>query len=247
MDKGSLYLSTIDSRAGELARAYGLGVEIAAFCTPWNLDVDLEKVDPQVRSAISGVPRRILHGPFNELHPCAVDPKARELARYRYSQAMELARDYGCKKVVFHGGFVPNAYYPSWYVQESVIFWRDFLGGVPQDIQIVLENVLEGEPEMLREVVCQVGDPRLRICLDVGHANVYSQVPVITWLETLGPWISHFHMHNNHGDWDSHSPLDQGSVPIRELIRRWEHLCPDATCTLELTMSESSVIALLEE
>ena len=38
MDKNELYLSTIDPRAGEIARKYGLGLEIAEFCTALNMD-----------------------------------------------------------------------------------------------------------------------------------------------------------------------------------------------------------------
>lgn len=247
MDRENWYLSTIDERAGEVARKYGLGVEIAEYCTAWNMDEALPRVDAQVRKTISGIPRRILHAPFNELHPCAIDPKARQLARSRYARAVELARDYGCRKVVIHGGFLPNVYYPDWYVQESVTFWRDFLEQVPQDLQIVLENVLEDTPQMQLGIVRAVDDPRLRLCLDVGHAHVYSGIPVTDWLEAWGPWISHFHIHNNAGAWDSHCPLGQGTIPIGELLARSRTLCPEASYTLELTDAQPSVRLLLEE
>jgi sugar phosphate isomerase/epimerase len=36
----------------------------------------------------------------------------------------------------------------------------------------VLENVLEDSPDELIGIVQGVNDPRLRLCLDIGHANI---------------------------------------------------------------------------
>ena len=76
--------------------------------------------------------------------------------------------------------------------------------------------------------------------------NAYSKVPVMDWLEVCAPYISHFHIHNNDGSWDTHSALDQGTIPMREFINRAETLCPDATFTLELMEAAPSVRWLLE-
>ena len=77
MKKQRVYLSTIDPEAGSIARAQGLGVEIAEYCTASNMDEHFEEHHQKVLAEVEGVPRRILHGPFNELFPCAIDPKAR--------------------------------------------------------------------------------------------------------------------------------------------------------------------------
>ena len=171
MKRKQLYLSTIDSRAGDIARAAGLGVEIAEFCTAVNADEYFDAANARVLEQVRGVPRRALHGAFNELFPCAIDPLARKLAAYRYAQALELAARYGAGKVILHGGFSPKLYYPCWYVEQSVIFWREFLKTHPGKYEICLENVMEEEPETLLSIVSQVDDPRLRLCLDVGHVN----------------------------------------------------------------------------
>lgn len=247
MKREKLYISTIDPKAGDLARRFGTGIEIAEYCTAWNMDREFELTDVQVKSSIQDVERRILHAPFNELHPCAIDPLARELAARRFHQALALAKDYDCCKVVIHGGFLPHAYYPSWYVPESISFWQEFMKTAPEGIQIVLENVLEDKAEYLLDIVQTVNDPRLRLCLDIGHANAYSKEPVEKWVESWGSWIGHFHIHNNDGTWDSHSPLDCGSIPIGEVLQLGDALCPNATYTLELTDAEGSVRALLEE
>lgn len=246
IDREKLYISTVDANAHAVAQTYGLGIEIAEYCTAWNMDDKFEETDPAVWKELDGIRHRVLHAPFNELFPCAIDPKARELAKYRYRQAIGLAKRYGADKVVIHGGYNPWIYFPVWYTGESVPFWKDFLSEIPKGMTVCLENVLEEQPQMLRDIVKAVDDPRIRICLDIGHANAYSKVSAMQWLEDCGPYISHFHIHNNDGSWDTHSALDQGTIPMGEFLARAKVLCPDATYTLELTESEPSVRWLLE-
>lgn len=245
MNRAYLYISTIDSNAAFVARKYGVGLEIAEYCTAWNMDDKFQETDAKVQSEIEGISNRVLHAPFNELFPCAIDPKARELAALRYRQAIDIARQYGAGKVIIHGGYNPWIYYPVWYTGESISFWKRFLKEDP-GMQIVLENVLETEPELLLDIIKGVDDPRLRMCLDIGHANAYSKISVMDWLETCAPYISHFHIHNNNGSWDTHSALDCGSIPMREFLHRAEILCPNATYTLELMEAGPSVRWLLE-
>lgn len=241
-----LYVSTIDREAGKVARQYGLGIEIAEFCTAWNMDRELPAVEKTLEETLTGVSRRVLHGPFNELFPCAIDPKARQLAAFRFSQASALAQAYGAGKLVLHGGFNPQMYYPQWYVEQSVLFWKDFLKTLPEGLTVCVENVLEPAPDMLLDILRGVEDTRLRLCLDVGHVNAYSRIPAKTWIEESGEYLSHLHIHNNDGTWDTHNALYEGTLPIRELVdiamRETE-----ATATLELPKCEPSVKWLLEE
>ena len=246
MECSKFYISTIAPDAAELAKQYGFGVEIAEYCTAWNMDEKFDEVHPKVQEAIAGIPMRILHAPFNELFPCAIDPKARALAADRYRQAIGLARNYGATKVVIHGGYNARIYYPVWYVEQSSGFWKAFLEEDP-GVEIVLENVLEDEPGLLLDIVKGVDDTRLRLCLDIGHANAYTPVSPMDWLKACAPYLSHFHLHNNDGTQDSHSALNCGSIPMDEFVQQAEALCPDATFTLEVLESKSSVRWLLEE
>lgn len=247
MKRQNWYLSTIDPQAEKLAREYGLGLEIAEFCTAVNLDTNLEETDRTVGEKMKYTDRFILHGPFNELFPCAIDPMARELARYRYRQAIALARRYGAEKVVIHGGYIPRVYFPEWFEEQSILFWKEFLPEIPKGMTVCLENVLEPSPQMLLAVVQAVNDERLRLCLDVGHANAYSKRSVYSWLEESTAFLSHLHIHNNDGTGDTHSPLYEGSISIKELLDRAWTLCPEVTGTLELPDSEPTICWLLEE
>lgn len=245
MDKTRLYISTTASDAHAVAVQNGLGIEIAEYCTAWNMDDKFDEVHPKVLEELSGIWSRVLHAPFNELFPCAIDPKARILAAQRYRQAISLARNYGATKVIVHGGYNPWIYFPVWYVEQSILFWKEFLAEDP-GVEIVLENVLETEPAWLLDIVKGVDDPRLRMCLDIGHVNAYSFIPVLGWLEDCAPYISHFHVHNNDGTRDQHNALHDGSIPMKEFLLRAEALCPDATFTFELMKDRPSMQWLKE-
>ena len=57
----------------------------------------------------------------------------------------------------------------------------------------------------------------------------------------------HFHIHNNHGDWDTHNPLGDGTIPMKQLLEKAEELCPEATATLELMEAEPGILWLKEQ
>ena len=240
MNKKNVYISTTAPDASQLAVQYGLGIEIAEYCTAWNMDDEFTSTDAAVQIKLEGIERKVLHAPFNELFPCAIDRKARALAAERYRQAIGLAKTYGATKVVVHGGYNPWIYYPVWYTEQSIIFWKEFLREDP-GMEIVLENVLETDPQWLLDIVKGVGNPRLKLCLDIGHVNAYSKIPLNDWLENWAPHISHFHIHNNDTSWDTHSPLTEGTIPMKDLLEKAYLLCPDATFTLELMEAEASV------
>ena len=242
LNRNQFFLSTIDPMAGQLARENGLGVEIAEYCTACNLDDFFPETDASVQKQISGVNHRLLHGPFNELFPCAIDPLARKLAAYRYRQSLSLAERYQAEKVILHGGYNPKLYYPCWYMEQSVLFWKQFLEENPGNYKICLENVLEEEPEMLLSIVRQVDDPRLSLCLDVGHVNAYSKIPAESWIESWGEHLCHVHAHNNDGSADTHSALDQGTLKLEAILQTLTH----ATVTLELPQI-GGAIGWLEE
>lgn len=244
MKKERLFLSTIADDAVQTAREFGLGVELAQFCLAENMD----KTPPDVQASLDAalqVPRRVLHAPFAELCPAAIDPLVRAVTRRRFLQAAALAKRYGAEKMVVHSGFIPLVYYPEWFAPQSAAFWRAFLEEVDR-LTLCVENVMETSPDALRQVAEQVNDPRLRICFDVGHAFCQSG-ELAPWLDALAPYISHVHLHNNHGSFDEHLGLPDGTLDMAAVIRQLEALAPQATYTLEVRSARASVEWLLKE
>ena len=160
---------------------------------------------------------------------------------------MTLARRYGADKAVLHGGFNPRMYYPCWYTEQSILFWKSFLPEIPAGVTVCVENVLEPTPESLLAIAEGVDDPGLRLCLDIGHVNAYSSVPAEDWIRAWGKRLSHLHIHNNDGTADTHSPLLKGTLDIPGLLQTLREVSPDATCTLELPDAEESVRFLAEK
>jgi sugar phosphate isomerase/epimerase len=236
------HISTIDENAAGIAREYGLGIEIADFCWAQRMDVGLEENLAAAMEKTRGTESLWFHAPFAEISPCAIDPKVRALTKERYKASAALASRLGIKRMVVHGGYIPHVYFPEHYVSESVRFWKEFLKEAPDDLVIALENVMEPGPEMLVEIAEGVGDPRLGLCLDIGHANCdISETPPLGWIAPEAKHLKHVHLHNNHGENDLHLPLGEGDIDCERIINEVLRLSPEATFTIENMDSIDSI------
>ena len=128
-----------------------------------------------------------------------------------------------------------------------------FLAEHPEGAVICVENVMENDPELILSILRRVDDPRLRMCLDVGHANL-STVDPADWIRQCAPFISHYHIHNNNGApkegqpsrGDLHRALGNGIIDMEAILRKAEELTPDATAAIESYEPEASVEWLKE-
>ena len=232
-------------QAAALARRWGAGYEITAFCYAPMLDTP--ETARQVRRDMESVDRFWFHAPFAELTPCAIDPLVRQVAEKRLLQAAGQAADLGVTRMVCHGGFIPHVYYPEWYVEQSVLFWRALLDKLPENMTVALENVMEPSPETLVQIASGVDDPRLGLCLDVGHANTcVSDTPPLEWITPMSPWLRHVHLHSNVGDTDLHQALGEGSIPMEAVLDAVLRAAPEATFTIENQDCRPSLIWLAE-
>ena len=216
-----------------VAKEYGMGLEIAEFCNSALLDETFKKTDEYIRRKIKDIKTVILHAPFNEIYPSAIDKKVAEHARFRLGQAYEAAVSYGAKKMVVHSGFVPVIYYESWFEECSVKFWKEFSALHPGSMEICIENVMEKSPDVLCSIIKRLDDDRIKLTLDIGHANVVNGEPLQEWIKKCAPYISHYHIHNNKSEFDTHDALDDGDIDMKEILMHTSELTPDATYTIE--------------
>ncbi len=227
-----LYLSGMDGHAAHLARSYDLGFEVTAYS--WAAQLDNPALLPEIQAHIAGIDHLWFHAPFAELTPCAIDPLVRDVTVKRYRQAIDTALKLNIHHIIIHDGFVPSVYFPQWFTEQSVAFWKEFLQNLPQDVTLVLENVMDPSPDMLVSIMQQINDPRLGLCLDIGHANTYvSKLPPEQWIDSMSPWLCHVHLHNNSGAWDDHNALDHGTIPVERILDKMLITCPQATYTIE--------------
>lgn len=226
-------LATLSEDAPHFAREWCFDLEIDEFCTAVNMDTDFEHWNGIVLDHMKYAKASVFHAPFAELYPCAIDPLVREVAMKRFKQAADLSRSYGIRRMVVHGGFVPNIYFPIWYEEQSSGFWREFLSTQPGDFELLIENVMEEDPASMLRMFDAIRDDRAGICLDIGHAHVVSPVPVEEWIAAFGPRIRHVHLHNNYGDRDTHNLPDEGSIDMQRIMALLDKHAPNASITLE--------------
>ena len=225
------FVSEIDEHAEALARERALGLELICFCDARRLE-DGDFIRAQA-ARLEGLTGRAMHAPYFELSPCAIDPLIRAVAMYRMRQAAQVCAQIGARRMIVHSGYAPQVYFPEWFVPKSIEFWRELLDGLPGDFELMVENVLDVGPEPMRAVCDGVDDPRLGVCLDVGHANVYSDVPVEAWIGALGARIRHVHLHNNSGERDEHACLHAGSMDMRRVLEKLDACAPEAAISIE--------------
>lgn len=203
-----------DDTMEKLVQSTGLGIESIEFSISDNLDeFDRTMETYTKRLEKMGNPSLTLHGPFLDLNPMAFDSQIQQVTMRRYEQAYEAAHRLGARKLILHSGFLPKVYFLEGWADRMVDFYNRFLENKNEEIQIVMENVLDPQPEPLAEVAERIQHAAFGICLDVGHTHSYSGVPLEQWIDVLKPYITHLHLHDNCGDRDSHLAVGDGSIP----------------------------------
>lgn len=240
--KNKLFIATFSEGALKVAKDFGVGLEINHTCISEELDPSnrrnlLAQIRKDIAAAgVSDPSGLFLHGPFTEIHPAAIDYRARQLGMERLNEAYEVASALGINRMVVHTGWLPFIYFKSWQAEKGAAFWQEFLKDKASNFHIYVENVLEDEPYMLLDMMKQIDNPHIKLCLDTGHANATTspELPVEKWIEVLGPHIGHFHLHNNDGTGDSHSAFDCGSMDMNSIFSAINKFCDDdVTLTIE--------------
>ena len=233
----------------EYAKEHRYNLEFSNFVEPRFLGANGQEIVKDYQRKLHGFKGTIsVHGAVGD--PTAGDPtthsedkKLREVAKQRIFQSLEIVRELKAKSVVFHGNFNPlmqsDEHYKLNWIERNAIFWSEVLEKYPSTV--VLENVFEPTPEMFRTLLDEVNSSRLKICLDIGHINVWSKVPVGEWVAVLGEDIRCMHIHDNKGDFDYHLVPGKGTINWQEfsdLIAKYQ-IDPDIVFevkTLETTI-----------
>ena len=253
--RDKLYIATFCENYREAIKIYQVGMEINHTCISHLLDEENDKRDKLLANIqrdieASEAKRVMIHGPFTEIIPAAIDHKFKELAMARVNQAYDVAAHFGLKKRVVHTGWIPFMYFKSYHAEKGAEFWQKFMEDKPSDFILCVENVLDDEPMMIKDMMQKIDDPRIRLCLDVGHAHAVTidEYRVADWIKELGPYISHFHLHNNDGTGDTHRALDDGTMDMKDVLLKIEDYCPeDVTYTIEARKAIDSLEWLEEK
>ncbi|HKM42615.1 MAG TPA: sugar phosphate isomerase/epimerase family protein [Limnochordia bacterium] len=220
-------------RVAPICHRTGLGVEIQSFSNPEYPSFDPNGVALH-HAHYDSVEPKALHGPFGDLSFGSCDALIRNVTRDRFEFAYSHALKLGVKHVVLHHGYIPNTNTYGGWLRRSVDFWNDFLSAKSTDVTFYLENLLEVDAELIRDVLRTVDHPNLKACLDLGHAFCHGKIPIKKWIGDLGERIGYVHFHDNLGDQDSHLSLGEGRLPLDEICYTLEQVSPDAIWALEV-------------
>lgn len=244
------YVFQSSFQSAPLALSNYMGLELTELSLTGSLDQNRDAALYAFRknaNAMQHLPLAV-HAPFSELFCHAIERRVVEIAQEMFSDTYCLAEEVGAEVMVVHTNHIASIYHPDWLVEHTISFWKEFLSHHPGKAVVTLENTIDETPELMTLIAQGADDPRLGICLDMGHANL-SGIPVEQWIRQMAPYIKHYHIHNNDGIhkgvlWfpsDNHGALGEGSLDMEHLLHLAEELTPDATVTLETSAVEPSI------
>jgi sugar phosphate isomerase/epimerase len=223
----------------QLAQEKGLGIEVMAFAYPDVLDGDWAGLLPRYRRLLRDVPGKLsMHGPFMDMAPGSPDRRINQIVTERYQHAIRIGAELGIELVVFHANFIALIhtleYRMGWH-NRNVYFWGSLADYARQyGLTIAVENAWEFDPTIIGDVVKEIAHPNLRCCLDVGHAHLFSDMPLEDWLNALNSMIAHIHLNNNDGKIDIHMGLAHGVMDMHKVLKQLRALPSQPSITLEM-------------
>lgn len=222
-----------------VAKQYGLGLELQEFADPDVLDGDWRSLVSRYQQALDGFDGMLaLHGCYIDLVSGSPDKKLVALTRERYQHNIDIGSLLGVTAIDFHANYIPLIDHPAYlsgWIDRQVTFWSALseLAG-QQGILLLLENMWEPNPDIIERILARVQSPHLKACLDVGHAHLYSGVPLDTWIKTLGADLVYAHLHNNNGNNDAHLAFNEGVIDFPPLLKQLRALPAPPLFTLEM-------------
>ncbi len=162
-----------------------------------------------------------VHGPFMDLNPGAVDERVRGVTVDRYVQLFHAADILMPRNVVLHHTYDRWRYdgNEELWLGQSLKTWPQFVERARRiGAVIAVENVFEGYPHPIKALVEAIDSPHFKVCFDIGHWNVFSEIPMEEWLGEIGEHIAEFHIHDNTGEGDDHMAIGDGSINFSDLF-----------------------------
>lgn len=209
-------ISTQESLNIEKLLKLNMGVEIQDFTEPNLLTHEVKEIIDGYKEKFknfNGI--KALHGPFLDLKPSSPDMLIREVSYNRYFNTIEIAKELEIDYLIFHSQINPYLNQPSLRKlnnMQSKEFWEQILKEVPDYKGVILlENIFEETPSMLKELIETINFPNIKINLDIGHAKL-GKVSLEEWIKELKDYIEYIHVHSNDGLYDNHQGPTQEEI-----------------------------------
>lgn len=218
-------VSTIDEFDLDLFKSLNIGVEIQDFTEP---NLNIKEKDSLIRrykklfKDFEGI--KSLHGPFLDLRPASPDLSIRDISYSKYLNILDICYKLNMDYVIFHSQI--NPYLNEPFIQDlnnrqNKEFWDKILKNSKYKGTILIENIFEESPQMLKEYIETVNRENIKINLDIGHAKL-GRASLEEWIRELKDHIAYMHIHSNNGLYDMHNSPDKEEIEaLYELLDRY--------------------------
>lgn len=227
-----------------------INLEISSFARTEVLDATKKEELEAIKEALNNNKqiKVSLHGACFDLSPASLDSRIAKISKERMKESLDLARFFNCHTLVFHSGYNPCVrldYYKKSFIKCQIDFWKSFIEEFEvNDITLALENTYEESPDILVEIYEGVNSKNFKACVDVGHVNSFTNYDLIHWLKAVGPYLHHFHLHNNKGYYDDHLCMTKGTLIFDEFFEIIKKIDRPLQLTIEI-FEEKELISTL--
>ncbi len=199
-------------------RDNGVGVEIQDFTDPNLSEAEIEKIKFFYKEEFKDLDCiRSMHGPFIDLNPFSPDLDIRKISYNKYIKSLKIAAELEMDYIIFHSQMHDGHLEPIMkeYVMDlNKELFASLISDVPEyKGYILIENIFEKNPDSLAELIETIGQPRVRINLDIGHAKLMD-LTMEDWIGKLKDNMIYMHIHSNNGDFDQHIPPKEGEIDL---------------------------------
>lgn len=184
----------------------------------------------------------LVHAPVSDVNFMSPNRGMRAEAERQLMQTILLAREIGCRRIVFHVGGRPRMGLfeeEQGFLQAVEIINRLLVEAGKYDIALLLENdpVVTGlaasTPEECSRFIQAFGG-KLGFLLDVGHANMVSSTAASRFIQLMASSLQGVHLNDNKGGMDEHLGMGEGTVNMPEIIEELKAVSFQGELILEL-------------
>jgi sugar phosphate isomerase/epimerase len=182
------------------------------------------------------------HGPFLGLDIASLDDHIAEYSAECLARGLEVTAGLGGPMMIVHTNYSP--FFSRAGLREWLGNWSARMRPILEkaeslEVRIALENTWEERPEVLAHLIDVLPDGAAKVCLDTGHINVFSRLPVRRWWDVLGDSVIALHLHDNDGLSDDHLPPGEGIFDFPTLVALVRRREPLPLMTLEVDVSRA--------
>lgn len=182
-----------------------------------------------------------IHAPFLDVNIASLSTKSRNVSIEQIKDSINLANEIDASIVVVHPGLVPfllkempEKIYPvaNNSIKELGDYSRDL--GVTTTIENMpnFESMIYQDMSKLNEILVEF---EMGMTFDIGHAHHSGISPDEMYFDS----IKHIHAHDNMGDDDSHLPLGEGNIQLKDIVNTFEEKNYDGIYMIEVNDKDS--------